>query len=211
MVDNDELPEKIIYHEKDFKDSLRRMKILKDLISRDGNKCVHCGKEPTLYAMGKDFSNRWHMDLYRKEKDGLLMFTIDHIYPKSKGGDNTLDNYQMLCKICNEDKGDDLTNKPKEKKKKNKYKPTYITNKLQSLTQQVGGILNKLKSHDIVCNKKLKGFTIGNTYRIESIKMDIGVLFDIKYTILLIDDNNKMVGTAFDFFITLNDYKIINK
>lgn len=207
-VIQNKLPEEIIYHEKDYKDSLRRIKILNHLMIRDGSKCIHCGKEPTLYAMGKDLSNRWHMDLYSEEVDGLLMFTIDHIHPKSKGGEDNLENYQMLCKICNEDKGDDIVNTPKEKKKKKSYKATYITNKLDSLSQQINGILTKIKSHDIVCVKKLKGFTVGQSYKIFTIKTNVDTVFNTTYSIFLENDNGDIVETSFDFFITINDYKL---
>lgn len=210
------LPDEILYHEKDYKDSLRRMNILYELIQRDGNKCLHCGKVPTTYALGKDVSNRWHMDLYREEPDGMLMFTIDHVHPKSKGGENTIDNYQLLCKVCNEDKGDDLTNEPKEqvsinKKKYKKYKPVYITNKLNSLTLQVNGILNKLKKHKLVCIKPLSGFTVGDEYIIATIKVDVDSLFNTTYAPYLLDNDGDVVKTNFDFFITDNDYYLLNK
>lgn len=211
-----ELPEKLVYHEKDYKDSLRRMNILNDLIERDGNKCLHCKKEATLFAMGKDVANRWHMDLYREEPEGLLMFTIDHVFPKSKGGEDKLENFQMLCKVCNEDKGDDLVNEPKPKsKKKRKYKPKYIPNKLDSLSQQVTGILSKLKSHKIVNIKQHIGFTIGKEYNILNIEMVVdnsnNTTFYSKYKILLVDDNEKLIWTEFPFFVTTNDYYLMNK
>ena len=38
LLKKDKLPDNILYHEKDYKDSLRRMKILDELISRDGKK-----------------------------------------------------------------------------------------------------------------------------------------------------------------------------
>ena len=49
------------------------------LFARDGNRCLKCGSKTNL--------------------------TIDHVIPKSKGGSNSLDNYQTLCKCCNGKKG----------------------------------------------------------------------------------------------------------
>lgn len=206
------LPDELVFHEKDYKDSLRRMNILNDLMARDGNKCLHCGKEPTTYALGKDVANRWHMDLYSEESGGLLMYTIDHVFPKSKGGEDTLDNFQILCKVCNEDKGDDLTNEPKVKtKSKRKYKPKYIKNKLESLTQQVTGILSKLKAHDIVNTKKLVGFTVGKTYKINDIKMEVLDGFKPVFQLCLLNDDGVMAEPAFDFFVTASDFYLMNK
>lgn len=37
------------------------------------------------------------------------MLTRDHIYPKSKGGLNSLKNYQLLCHSCNQKKKDNTT------------------------------------------------------------------------------------------------------
>ncbi len=34
--------------------------------------------------------------------------TIDHVIPRSQGGTNQEDNLQLLCKECNEEKGDRL-------------------------------------------------------------------------------------------------------
>ena len=50
--------------------------------ARDGNKCVYCGSTNAL--------------------------TLDHVYPKSKGGGNGTDNLQTLCKTCNEIKGSSI-------------------------------------------------------------------------------------------------------
>jgi hypothetical protein len=49
------------------------------VFERDDFKCVACGKSA---------------------HDGAILH-IDHIIPKSKGGKNTIDNYQTLCHLCN--------------------------------------------------------------------------------------------------------------
>jgi 5-methylcytosine-specific restriction endonuclease McrA len=47
---------------------------------RDRHRCLACGSRKNL--------------------------TIDHIYPKSWGGGNVLENYQTLCQPCNGKKND---------------------------------------------------------------------------------------------------------
>lgn len=49
---------------------------------RGGNYCWYCGKEVA-------------------SRDEL---TADHIFPRSKGGDNSLDNLALVCKSCNSSK-----------------------------------------------------------------------------------------------------------
>lgn len=46
---------------------------------RDGNQCLACETEEWL--------------------------TLDHIIPRSKGGNNCTDNLQTLCRGCNQEKG----------------------------------------------------------------------------------------------------------
>jgi RHS repeat-associated protein len=55
-----------------------------------GDKCVFCGKDTTR-TPGPDQSN------------------IDHSVPRSRGGDNTIDNAQNTCRTCNLDKGTKTT------------------------------------------------------------------------------------------------------
>lgn len=58
------------------------------IFDRDGFACVKCGVSEDL--------------------------TVDHIIPISKGGKETLDNLQTLCKICNSKKGNKLETTPVE-------------------------------------------------------------------------------------------------
>lgn len=62
-----------------------------------GIKCCRCG------------IGRYHLNLYAVNQDGEeVMMTKDHIIPVSKGGKNTLENYQTMCRKCNVQKGNKL-------------------------------------------------------------------------------------------------------
>ena len=60
---------------------VRNLKINRNrLFKRDGFECVYCGSKKTL--------------------------TIDHVLPKSRGGDNSWTNLVTCCSSCNRKKGD---------------------------------------------------------------------------------------------------------
>jgi 5-methylcytosine-specific restriction endonuclease McrA len=208
-LENNELPDKLIYGESDYKDSLRRVQIIKDLINRDGSKCMNCEAEPKYFALGKDKMGRWHMDLYGGEIDDDHMFTIDHVHPKSKGGTNTMENYQLLCKICNEDKSDSVNGE--ESSQKINVKRLYIDKKLTSLSEQLKGVLNKIKNKDIICIREHDGFTVGKQYEILDIRMKVYKRFESKYHFVTINDKGERVETVFDNFITKIDYIHVKK
>ena len=71
-----------------------------------GMNCVSCGLEGLYFALEKDKGGGMHLDLYGKNEKEDVMLTIDHIVPSSKGGKNNIDNFQTMCKICNELKAD---------------------------------------------------------------------------------------------------------
>jgi HNH endonuclease len=54
--------------------------------AESGNKCVFCGKKTG-------------------PEPGPLKSEIDHALPKSRGGNNTIDNAQNTCRTCNRQKG----------------------------------------------------------------------------------------------------------
>ena len=78
------------------------------LFKRDGCTCVNCGTEGTYFAKERHMPNEnFHFNLYGlDENDHEVMITKDHITPKSKGGKNTLSNYQVMCYPCNHEKSD---------------------------------------------------------------------------------------------------------
>lgn len=205
------LPDEIIYNNGDLKDSIKRTQIIKELLFRDGFKCMKCKITPSYFALGKDNAGRWHLDLYGKDlEQDDHMFTIDHIYPKSRGGENKIENYQLLCKKCNEKKG----NKIEGEDYSNNINPKrqYIDKKLMSLTQQIKGIINKLKNKVIICIKEQDGFTVGKEYKILDLKIRINKKNNIKYEFVSLNDNGVKVFSNFDNFITKIDYiKIKNK
>ena len=83
-------------------------------------------REPICYICGKDVvfpylitSNGGEIIEYRSGyvKYSLenkiyygIAYTIDHKLPKSKGGTNSLDNLEICCGFCNEEKGNDYYN-----------------------------------------------------------------------------------------------------
>lgn len=204
-VEKDLIPDPIIYSKKDYNDSKTRVKIMKQLIERDGCECKECKEKPTYFALGKDNGGYWHLDLYSKRDDEPYMFTIDHVHPKSKGGKNHIDNYQLLCKICNEDKSDTVKGKDSKVQKTNTDTYNYINKKLQSLHQQTKGILSKIKNHNVVCVKKKRNFTVGNTYPVLDIIVKIDKDFNSSYRFYTRNDEGKVTLTSFKYFLTKKD------
>ena len=86
-----------------------------------GCTCATCGLEGTYFLKERGGPNdRFHFNLFGDVKttvDGeeiveRRLFTKDHIHPKSKGGENSLDNMQTMCSSCNSEKGNKIDEKP---------------------------------------------------------------------------------------------------
>ena len=74
-----------------------------------GFKCCKCGLEATYAAIEKrKRDNYYHINLYGTLNGEEILFTKDHIFPKSLGGKNTIKNYQTMCEKCNVDKHNQL-------------------------------------------------------------------------------------------------------
>lgn len=91
------------------------------LCLKRSQKCVTCGIEGTVFSLdvprtnnpSKAEYNAPHLNLY--SAGGMLM-TIDHVIPKSKGGEDELSNFQTMCARCNGLKGDGENGGFKERK-----------------------------------------------------------------------------------------------
>lgn len=71
-----------------------------------GLKCVSCGAECTYAKLQKNVGDeRYHLEFYVVEDGKEMIFTKDHIKPRSLGGQNALGNYQPMCRKCNVKKG----------------------------------------------------------------------------------------------------------
>jgi transposase-like protein len=55
------------------------------VLARDKFRCVYCGRSA--------------------KEDGVVL-EVDHVYPKSKGGEDTMDNLVTACRDCNQGKKD---------------------------------------------------------------------------------------------------------
>jgi len=72
----------------------RRLKVFYE----KGCKCKFCGVEGTQILHSLDKYNNLHIDIFT---DSLILMTVDHIFPKSKGGAYHISNLQPLCRGCN--------------------------------------------------------------------------------------------------------------
>ncbi len=83
----------------------------RNILKRDGHKCAYCGR-------------------------GDLPLTIDHVIPKSKGGDESWENLVAACLPCNNKKGDRT---PEEANMKIRIKP-YTPNHIMFIRNYVGKV-----------------------------------------------------------------------
>ena len=73
----------------------------RNILKRDGHKCVYCGRAD-------------------------LPLTLDHVIPRSKGGDDSWENLVAACLPCNNRKGDRTPEESHLKLKTKPYAPNHI-------------------------------------------------------------------------------------
>lgn len=80
-----------------------------------GCTCVKCGLKASYFEKNKRSNDRnYHLNLYGIDENGKeVLFTKDHIFPKSKGGEDYITNYQPMCERCNKEKLTSMSTKDK--------------------------------------------------------------------------------------------------
>lgn len=82
-------------------------------VFKKNSKCVCCGLEASYLLIDKKKSENentenYHLNMYGLKDGNEMLFTKDHIIPKTKGGKNIQSNYQTMCENCNFEKGNML-------------------------------------------------------------------------------------------------------
>lgn len=71
-------------------------------VFKNNRSCVSCGIEGVYMILDMNPGDSSpHFNLYAEEHGRLILMTKDHIMAKSKGGTDTLDNFQTCCAVCN--------------------------------------------------------------------------------------------------------------
>ena len=74
-----------------------------------GTSCASCGLKGEYFAKERSLGQEtYHLNLYGLINGEEVMLTLDHVIPKSKGGKESMYNYQVLCAPCNERKADKI-------------------------------------------------------------------------------------------------------
>jgi len=79
-----------------------------------GLTCANCSLEASFAALELVQSpnyNGWALNFYGLRDGVEIIFTKDHIYPRSKGGPDEMDNLQPMCWPCNLRKGNNVVQK----------------------------------------------------------------------------------------------------
>lgn len=79
----------------------RRLRVF----AQKGLKCTYCEKVG-IYLIKCEFRGAIHVDVYTEEFE---LMTVDHIWPKSKGGSDKIENLTPACNRCNTEKGSNTT------------------------------------------------------------------------------------------------------
>lgn len=76
----------------------------------NGIECAGCGVRGEIFALEETEASCGERKTYNLYANNFkTYFTKDHIIPKSKGGQDTIDNYQTMCWECNSHKGNKMS------------------------------------------------------------------------------------------------------
>lgn len=70
-----------------------------EVYEKSNYSCTYCG-------LRFEIPNNWNKE--SAIHNGNMYLEIDHIFPLSKGGSDSLDNKQALCRLCNNKKSNKI-------------------------------------------------------------------------------------------------------
>lgn len=96
-----------IYNEYSVKTNSNRLRLFIRALKRAGSvKCCKCGISANAVTLDKYIDQGSpHFNVVRLKGDKRVLFTQDHIVPRSRGGLDSLGNLQVMCQDCNSRKG----------------------------------------------------------------------------------------------------------
>ncbi len=87
-------------------DNGTRLHSLRLIVFKRSQTCVRCGLKASYFIRESFLDENPHLNMYGKnDLCEEVLFTKDHIIPKSKGGKDILSNLQTMCSKCNGEKG----------------------------------------------------------------------------------------------------------
>lgn len=80
------------------------------LFALKGTQCINCGIEGTIFVLEtQNETTKPHLNLYAiTPQNKHVLMTKDHHHPRSKGGTDTMENFNTMCSPCNNRKADTL-------------------------------------------------------------------------------------------------------
>lgn len=132
---------------------LVKMNSQRYFVFKENNKCVSCGIEGTRFILQQHPNDKSpHFNLYAEENGQLVLMTKDHIFAKSNGGSDHYSNYQTMCSICNNLKGNDHISLEGIAE----LRKAYDSNKLIMTNKQLNCHLNEIRQKFTIILPKLE-------------------------------------------------------
>lgn len=126
-----------------------RMNSHRYFIFRSSQECAACGLLGTKMLLEQHPNDKSpHFNLYGVEDGVLVLMTKDHIRAKSFGGEDRHSNYQTMCAICNNLKGNDNLNLEGLKQLRDLYNQNVKVLSRKKLNALINGERERLKNPD---------------------------------------------------------------